>query len=43
MAPTSSGDITSLKFSRSSESGNSTVHVFGKLSSLISGRQNNSA
>lgn len=33
---TSSGEMTNLKLSRSSGSGNSILHVFGKLRSLIS-------
>ena len=33
---TSSGAMTNLKFNKSSGSGNSILHVFGKLRSLIS-------
>lgn len=33
---TSSGQITSLKFNKSSESGNSVLHVLGRFSSFIS-------
>lgn len=38
---TSSGQITSLKLNKSSGSGNSVLHVFGKFNSLISEKKKN--
>jgi len=35
-SPTSSGQMVNLKFNKSSGSGNSVVHVFGKVSSFKS-------